>query len=279
MECSAYREAISARIDGEDGGLEMAAVDAHLSACPACRAWADTATTVTRSARLGLAEPVPDLANRIMAAIAQPPTVVGGRNRLSLDQPSTAARRPPAASPDVVGGGNRLGHDQPSTARRRPPAASPGMVARLGRPARGRIAPRPQAASPGMIARLGLVMVALAQGFLAIPALLGSDAGAPIHIAHEQGAWALALAVAFMAVAIQPGRAAALLPFVAALASGLALTMVIDIAAGRTQAAAEAPHGLAFLGLGMLWLLSRQTDLVARQAKPTVPTSGIARAA
>jgi predicted anti-sigma-YlaC factor YlaD len=140
-------------------------------------------------------------------------------------------------------------------------------------------APRLEAASPGMIARWGLVMVALAQACLAIPALLGTDAGAPVHVAHEQGAWALALAVALMAVAWQPRRAAALLPFVAALAGGLALTMVVDIAAGRTQAAAEAPHGLAFLGLAMLWLLSRQTPQVARQRQPTVPTPGMARAA
>ncbi|MDQ1377906.1 MAG: hypothetical protein QOE15_2079, partial [Acidimicrobiaceae bacterium] len=40
MECSAYREAISARIDGEDGGAAMATVDAHLKTCPQCQAWA-----------------------------------------------------------------------------------------------------------------------------------------------------------------------------------------------------------------------------------------------
>jgi len=130
-----------------------------------------------------------------------------------------------------------------------------------------------------MIARWGLVMVALAQACLAIPALLGSDGGAPIHIAHEQGAWALALAVALLAVAIQPGRAAALVPFVAALAAGLALTMVIDIAAGRTQAAAEAPHGLAFLGFGMLWLLSRQTRQAESQDNAGVASRRMARAA
>jgi hypothetical protein len=43
-----------------------------------------------------------------------------------------------------------------------------------------------------------------------------------------------------------------------ALAAGFAFTMAVDIGAGRTQAAAEAPHGLAFLGLGFLWLLARE---------------------
>jgi predicted anti-sigma-YlaC factor YlaD len=93
---------------------------------------------------------------------------------------------------------------------------------------------------------------------LAIPALLGNDAGASIHVAHEQGSWLLAVAVGFLVVAVRPARAAAMLPVIAALAAGLAITMAVDIAAGRTQAAAEAPHGLAFLGLGLLWLLTRE---------------------
>ena len=48
-----------------------------------------------------------------------------------------------------------------------------------------------------------------------------------------------------------------MLPVVAALVAGLAFTTAVDIAAGRTVAAAEAPHGLAFLGLGLLWMLTR----------------------
>jgi predicted anti-sigma-YlaC factor YlaD len=198
MDCSAYREAISARIDGEDGGVATATVDAHLEMCPQCRAWAETATAVTRSARIGPAEPVPDLTATIMSAIA-PPT-------------------------------SRM------------------------RPAWGFSTSTP---SPLFVARLGLLLVAGAQLVLAVPALLGRDPGASVHIAHEQGSWALALAVGLLVVALRPSRAAAMLPLVAALAAGLALTMTLDITAGRTQAATEAPHGLAFLGLGLLWLLTR----------------------
>jgi predicted anti-sigma-YlaC factor YlaD len=122
-------------------------------------------------------------------------------------------------------------------------------------------------------------MVAIAQACLSVPSFLGSDAGAPVHVAHEQGAWALALAVALFAVALKPRRAAALLPFVAALVVGLAVTMIVDIAGGRTQAAAEAPHGLAFLGLGMLWLLSRHTPETVSSDRPGVGTPGMAKAA
>jgi len=198
MECNAYREAISARIDGEDGGLDPEAVDIHLAACPACRSWAQTATAVTRLARVGPAELVPDLTAQIMAAL-----------------PQSAQRR-------------------------------------------ARIEVRPQTASPVIVARLGLLMVATAQLFVAIPALLGNDSGASVHVAHEQGSWALALAVGLLVVAVRPGRAAAMLPVVAALSIGLALTMAVDTSAGRTQAAGEAPHCLAFLGLGLLWLLTRE---------------------
>jgi predicted anti-sigma-YlaC factor YlaD len=209
MDCSACREAISARIDGEDAGLEAEAVDGHLAACSACRAWGARATTVTRSARVGVAEPVPDLTAQIMARIT-----------------------PPAR------------------------ASAPGR--------------RAAAAPPTMVARLGLFLVAAAQLCLAVPALLGNDAGASVHVAHEQGSWALALAVGFLVVAARPGRAAAMLPVVGALAAGLAITMAVDIGAGRTVAAAEAPHGLAFLGLGLLWLLTRQVR-TTRSARPGPP--------
>lgn len=197
MDCHAWREAISACIDGETHDLEARALDGHLATCAGCAAWADAAMAVTRVARMSAAEPVPDLAGAIVA---------------------------------------RAG----------------------GRPRRASRATRSWEASPAAVARLGLVLVAVAQLFLAVPALLGHDLGASIHVAHEQGSWFLALGVGLLVAALQPRRAAALLPVVWALAAGFALTMAVDIGAGRTQAAAEAPHGLAFLGLGFLWLLARE---------------------
>jgi predicted anti-sigma-YlaC factor YlaD len=119
--------------------------------------------------------------------------------------------------------------------------------------------PPAEVASAVGVARFGLFMVGVFQLCLAVPALLGDDAGAPVHIAHEQGSWALALAVGLLVVAWRPSQAAAMLPLVAALVLGLGVTMAVDIAAGRTQAAVEAPHGLAFLGLGLLWLVAHPT--------------------
>ena len=62
--------------------------------------------------------------------------------------------------------------------------------------------------------RLGLVGVAVAQLVLAVPGLVyGTDEGAPIHVAHEVGAWDLALAIGFLFAAWRPLRAIGLLPF------------------------------------------------------------------
>jgi predicted anti-sigma-YlaC factor YlaD len=99
----------------------------------------------------------------------------------------------------------------------------------------------------------------MAQLIISIPALGGADAGAPVHIAHEQGSWALALAVGLLVVAWRPSRATGILPLMAALVAGLTITCVLDVTAGRTVAGTEAPHGLAVLGLALLWLVAHPT--------------------
>jgi predicted anti-sigma-YlaC factor YlaD len=53
--CEECREALSARLDGEDQPDERASVDAHLEVCAACRRWLDDAARVTRLARVHLA--------------------------------------------------------------------------------------------------------------------------------------------------------------------------------------------------------------------------------
>ena len=66
MDCGFYRECISARMDGEEQGLEPHAIEAHLVSCRACRDWAEQASVVTRRARLAPADAVPDLSALIM---------------------------------------------------------------------------------------------------------------------------------------------------------------------------------------------------------------------
>lgn len=68
MACAQFRDAISARLDGEHPPMEEAALDAHLAACADCARWEADATALARVARVGPAEPVADRTPDIIAA-------------------------------------------------------------------------------------------------------------------------------------------------------------------------------------------------------------------
>jgi predicted anti-sigma-YlaC factor YlaD len=104
------------------------------------------------------------------------------------------------------------------------------------------------------IIRLTLVLVAAAQVIAALPALWGDDMGATIHVAHEQGAWGIALAAGLLFAAWRPSRALAIAPMLAAFVAVLAVTTAVDVGAGRVAPSAEVPHLMTAFGLGLLWL-------------------------
>lgn len=66
MSCDRFRDAISARADGEDAGLPDEEVDAHLVGCPACREFDSSARRMRR--RLGVypTDAVPDASRSIV---------------------------------------------------------------------------------------------------------------------------------------------------------------------------------------------------------------------
>jgi predicted anti-sigma-YlaC factor YlaD len=68
MECDHFREAVSARLDGEDPGVPALVLDDHLAGCPGCRAWAEDLGGLHRLVRVRSAEPVPDLTAEIVDA-------------------------------------------------------------------------------------------------------------------------------------------------------------------------------------------------------------------
>ncbi|ANZ42552.1 hypothetical protein BBK82_07230 [Lentzea guizhouensis] len=86
MECSTYREALSARLDGEDEGVPTGQVDTHLETCVSCQEWHETATALTRTLRVRPATPVPDLTAAILDAAPPitPPTPQGWLPRTLL---------------------------------------------------------------------------------------------------------------------------------------------------------------------------------------------------
>jgi predicted anti-sigma-YlaC factor YlaD len=103
-----------------------------------------------------------------------------------------------------------------------------------------------------------LVAIAIAQIAVAIPALVfGSDAGLPVHAARHIGSFDVALGVGFLYAAWKPSRIPGLLPVVAALVVCLLGSSLIDVASGSTAAWGEAQHVLDFVGLAVVWLLSR----------------------
>jgi predicted anti-sigma-YlaC factor YlaD len=69
MECENYRLGISARLDGEDAGVDDATLAWHLAHCEACRAFESEAISLTRAVRVVATEAAPDLTPTIMAAI------------------------------------------------------------------------------------------------------------------------------------------------------------------------------------------------------------------
>jgi predicted anti-sigma-YlaC factor YlaD len=69
MRCEDCRDAISARMDGEDPGVEPGVVERHLDGCAACRAFSERAAHVTRMARIRPAEEFPDVLPGLLAAL------------------------------------------------------------------------------------------------------------------------------------------------------------------------------------------------------------------
>ena len=72
MDCSNFRDLISARLDDEITALESAALDAHLPHCAGCRDFASRAAAMVPLVRVRAAETIPDLVLPILSA-ARPP--------------------------------------------------------------------------------------------------------------------------------------------------------------------------------------------------------------
>lgn len=88
MRCSRFREAVSARIDGEDPGVTPDRVDAHLATCAECRSWAMAASSLPlalREAPAGRVALHPEvLATLLAEARPQKPTLVSVREWRAL---------------------------------------------------------------------------------------------------------------------------------------------------------------------------------------------------
>ncbi|GIJ23540.1 zf-HC2 domain-containing protein [Micromonospora lutea] len=85
MRCEQWREILSAQLDGEVTEDEQRRVGVHLETCAGCRAWLDSAATVTRRARTQVVTSLPDLTASILAAA--PPPRRHWRTRVAMAVP------------------------------------------------------------------------------------------------------------------------------------------------------------------------------------------------
>jgi predicted anti-sigma-YlaC factor YlaD len=191
MQCPGFREAASARLDGESPGMPVAELDAHLAGCRACSTWLADAAVVTRRARLAPAPQVPDLTAAVLAAL--PPRLPGG----------AAAARSRLVTSAV---------------------------------------------------RLALLAVGAAQALLAWPALVTGTAAmsAPVHMAHETGAWNLAAGAAFLAVGAAPRLAAGALPFLGTFVVLLTVLTARDLSGAHVHADRAVAHLLLLAGVALV---------------------------
>lgn len=81
MTCEPYREAASARLDGEAPGMPSVVLDEHLAGCQECSTWLATATRAGRLLRVSGATP-PDLSEQILRDAGLPAARLLRRRRL-----------------------------------------------------------------------------------------------------------------------------------------------------------------------------------------------------
>ena len=82
--CDATRQALSAELDGEASGVEVAAARHHLESCDSCRSWSVAVERLQRRIRVRAADVVPDLASVILERAHPPRPGRGEWIRLSL---------------------------------------------------------------------------------------------------------------------------------------------------------------------------------------------------
>jgi predicted anti-sigma-YlaC factor YlaD len=81
MTCARYREAASARLDGEPLGMSAAELEHHLAYCPDCAGWLSAAERAGRVLRVSGLTP-PDLTEQILSQVVLPAARLQRRQRL-----------------------------------------------------------------------------------------------------------------------------------------------------------------------------------------------------
>lgn len=120
------------------------------------------------------------------------------------------------------------------------------------------LADEPAPSSVRWIARLRVVvaMAGIAQMLLAVPLVAGMIGG-DLHLGRDLAALQVALGVGLILAAVQPHRAAGVLPVVVVVAGATLVLAGIDVATGVATLTTELVHVSELLGVLALWALSR----------------------
>jgi len=81
MNCARYREAASARLDGEPLGMSASALEYHLAGCADCAGWLAGIERAGRALRISATTP-PDLSQDILTQVVLPQRRLARRQRL-----------------------------------------------------------------------------------------------------------------------------------------------------------------------------------------------------
>jgi predicted anti-sigma-YlaC factor YlaD len=120
------------------------------------------------------------------------------------------------------------------------------------------------------VLRLALLAVGAGQLGVGLPALSGGMSGmaAPVHLAHETGAWNLGLAACFLGVAVLPRLAAGALPFLLSFTAVLSWVTLGDLRGGDVHADRAVAHLLLVAGAVLV------SALALRSRRPRTRPAG-----
>jgi len=91
VDCEEYREALSARLDDEEGPDDARhPADHHLELCADCARWYDNAALITRRTRTTAAVAWPDVTDAVLAQVPAGASVTSSRLRAALGAVGTA---------------------------------------------------------------------------------------------------------------------------------------------------------------------------------------------
>ena len=164
-----------------------------------------------------------------------------------------------------------IGCSSCQTYRRAITARTPGTL--LASRHTSRLAAAAERAASWPTTRVLLAIVAVQLVVLSLRDLLWPSSGdAGLHEVRHLAAFTLAYGMLLIAVVIRPTRAAAALPAATVLAVALAITAIVDLAAGRIPLAGEAMHIPEVISVILIRILTptdRPSGMIRLLKKPT----------